>query len=233
MGSKRQDQYDRQEVIDTCLAMNRTGLNQGSSGNVSLRNGAGFLLTPSGVPYDAMRPEQVVQMDLEAGYFGAWLPSSEWRMHLDIYRARPEAQAIVHTHSIHATALSCLRQDILAFHYMMAVAGGDDLRCADYATFGTQELSDAMLIALKDRSACLLANHGMICFGPSLAKALWLAGEVEALCHQYVVACKMGEPVVLDAAEMQRIHSRLASYGKQAQELGPEGGAIEMPQRRD
>ena len=124
MGSKRQDQSDRQAVIDTCLAMNRTGLNQGSSGNVSLRNGAGFLLTPSGVPYDAMRPEQVVQMDLEAGYLGDWLPSSEWRMHLDIYRARPEAQAIVHTHSIHATALSCLRQNIPAFHYMMAVAGG-------------------------------------------------------------------------------------------------------------
>ena len=233
MGRKVQDQSDRQAVIGTCLEMNRSGLNQGSSGNVSLRNEAGFLLTPSGVPYSEMRPEQVVQMDLEAGYFGEWLPSSEWRMHLDIYRARPEACAVVHTHSTHATALSCLRQDIPAFHYMIAVAGGDDLRCADYATFGTQALSDAMLEALRDRSACLLANHGMICFGPSLNKALWLAGEVEALCQQYVIACQMGEPVILDASEMQAIHQRFASYGKQADALGPDRVAIEMPRRRD
>ena len=227
------NEADRQALIDTCLEMNRSGLNQGSSGNVSLRNNDGFLISPSGVPYSEMTREQVVQMDMDAGYQGNWLPSSEWRMHLDIYRARAEARAVVHTHSIHATALSCLRLDIPAFHYMVAVAGGDSLRCAEYATFGTQELSDAMLIALQDRSACLLANHGMICFGPSLDKALWLAGEVEALCHQYVIACQMGAPVVLQGDEMARIHQRFASYGKQADELGPEGGAIEMPIRRD
>ena len=217
----------REAVIGTCRAMNARGLNQGTSGNVSVRNAQGFLLTPSGVPYDDMTPDQIVQMDLDAGYRGDWLPSSEWRMHSDIYRVRPDAGAVVHTHSIHATALSCLRQDIPAFHYMIAVAGGATLRCADYATFGTQALSDAMLQALDGREACLLANHGMICFGPTLDKALWLAGEVEALCHQYVVARQAGDPVVLDDAEMVEIQRRFASYGSQ-----DKGGAIEMPKRR-
>ena len=219
------DRANRQAVIDTCLAMNAQGLNQGSSGNVSVRNGAGFLITPSGVPYAAMTPDQVVQMDLEGGYFGDWLPSSEWRMHLDLYRARPEAGAIVHVHSTYATALSCLRRGIPAFHYMIAVAGGADLRCAEYATFGTQALSDAMLAALADRAACLLANHGQIALGPNLDKALWLAGEVEALCRQYSVARQAGEPVILDTAEMARVQQRFATYGKQADELGDEGVA--------
>ena len=226
------DKQDRKAVIGTCLAMNAQGINQGTSGNVSLRNGAGFLITPSGVPYAAMTPDQVVQMDLEGGYRGDWLPSSEWRMHLDIYRARPEAAAIVHVHSTYASALSCLRRGIPAFHYMIAVAGGADLRCADYATFGTQDLSDAMLVALLDRSACLLANHGQIAFGPDLDKALWLAGEVEALCKQYFVACQAGEPVLLEDAEMARVLARFKTYGKQADELGDGVAAVEAPVRR-
>lgn len=225
------ERAERQALIETCLAMNASGLNQGTSGNVSRRNAAGFLITPSGVPYAGMQPDQVVQMDLEGGYLGDWLPSSEWRMHLDIYRARPEAEAVVHTHSAYATALSCLRGDIPAFHYMIAVAGGADLRCAEYATFGTQALSDAMLVALEGRLACLLANHGQIAFGPGLDKALWLAGEVEALCRQYFVACQAGKPVILDEAEMARVLERFATYGKQADELG-EGGAAEAPVRR-
>ena len=224
----------REGIIHTCREMNRLGINQGTSGNVSARTPEGFLITPSGVPYDAMEPEQIVAMDLDGGYWGHMLPSSEWRMHLDIFKHRAEAQAIVHTHSTYATALSCLRQGIPAFHYMIGVAGGADLRCSDYATFGTAALSDVMLAAMEERSACLLANHGMICFGENLSKALWRAGEVEALAKQYFIARQMGEPVVLDAAEMQRVLARFKTYGKQTQELqAGDTPAVEAPTRRD
>ncbi len=205
----------RQEVIDTCLKVNALGINQGTSGNVSVRSGEGFLISPSGVAYEAMTPDQVVAMDMQGGHGGGWRPSSEWRMHLDIYRTRAEAGAVVHVHSPYATALSCLRRDVPAFHYMIAAAGGDSLRCSDYATFGTQALSDAMLAALQDRSACLLGTHGQIAFGPTLDKALWLAVEVEALCRQYAIACQAGEPVLLDEAEIDEVLERFASYGKQ------------------
>lgn len=224
----------RKAIIETSLAMNRLGINQGTSGNVSARTKGGFLITPSGVPYEATTPEMIVAMDLDGGYTGDWLPSSEWRMHLDIYRARPEAGAVVHTHSTHATALSCLRQPIPAFHYMVAVAGGHDLRCASYATFGTAELSAAMLVALEDRSACLLANHGQIVFAPTLDKALWKAGEVEALAEQYILACRMGDPVILPEDEMARVLARFATYGRQPHELPPGTvSVIEAPVRRD
>ena len=224
----------RKSVIETCLAMNASGINQGTSGNVSVRGGKGFLITASGVSYEAMTPEQVVEVDLDGGYYGDWMPSSEWRMHLDIYRGRPEAEAVVHTHSTHAAALSCLRKDIPPFHYMIAVAGGATLRCADYATFGTRELSENMLRALDGRKACLLANHGTICFGPSLDKALWLAGEVEALCQQYFLACEAGDPVILDDAEMARVLDRFATYGKQdAVALAKAQEAGEAPVKRD
>lgn len=224
----------RRAVIDTCLAMNASGINQGTSGNVSVRGGKGFFITASGVSYDRMTPDQIVEMDLEGGYFGEWRPSSEWRMHLDIYRSRPEAEAIVHTHSTHATALSCLRKDIPPFHYMIAVAGGADLRCADYATFGTKALSDNMLKALEGRKACLLANHGTISFGPSLEKALWLAGEVEGLCHQYFLACEAGDPILLDDTEMARVIDRFSSYGKQDAEALAKAQALgEAPVKRD
>lgn len=226
----------RQSVIDTCLSMNRLGINRGTSGNVSLRNNVGgvpgFLLTPSGVPYDKMRPSSIVQMDLAGGYSGSHLPSSEWRMHLDIYISRPEAAAVVHTHSTYATAISALRRDIPAFHYMVAVAGGADVRCSEYATFGTKELSENMLVALEGRSACLLGNHGMVCFADGLEKALWKAGEVEALCEMYWIARQAGKVNILGDAEMERVLERFKSYGKQAGELGEGGGAIEMPVRR-
>ncbi|MCV6596568.1 MAG: class II aldolase/adducin family protein [Mangrovicoccus sp.] len=220
----------RQAVIETCLKMNALGINQGSSGNVSARCDGGFLITPSGLAYEAMRPDQIVFMDLEGGYRGDFLPSSEWRMHHDLYRARPEAGAVIHTHSTHATALSCLRQDIPPFHYMIAVAGGSTLRCADYALFGTQELSQAMMAALEDRQACLLGNHGMICCAPGLDKALWLAGEIEALCHQYVIARQMEDPVILTEAQMDAVLARFQTYGKQADELSLEALAkLGMP----
>jgi L-fuculose-phosphate aldolase len=223
----------RKAIIETAREMNRSGLNQGTSGNVSARIKGGFLITPSGIPYDDLKPGQIVACDLEGGYRGDWLPSSEWRMHLDLYRGREEAGAVVHVHSTYATALSCLRREIPPFHYMTAVAGGATLRCADYATFGTAALSDAMLRAMEGRSACLLANHGQIAFGPTLAKALWLAGEVEALAQQYFVACQMGQPVILPDDEMARVLRRFASYGKQVGERSEDDrDVIEMPVHR-
>lgn len=226
----------RKDVIATCLAMNAEGINQGTSGNVSVRTDEGFLITASGVPYSRMKPEHVVEMDLEGGYRGDYLPSTEWRMHLDIFRNRPEAQAIVHVHSTYATAVACLRKDIPAFHYMIGVAGGDTLRCSEYAEFGTQELSTVMLKAMEGRRGCLLANHGQICFGPNLEKALWLAGEIEALSHQYWAAMLAGKPVVLGEAEMTSVLRRFKTYGKQAADLqgvDPADLAVTMPVKRD
>lgn len=195
--------------------MHGEGLSQGTSGNVSVRVPEGFLITPSGVPYDRITPAMMVQVDLQGGWQGAWKPSSEWRMHADIYRFKPQAGAIVHTHSPHATAFSTLRQDIPAFHYMVAMAGGTTLRCATYATFGSQALSDAMLVALDERKACLLANHGMICFERSLERALWLAGEIEMLARQYILARQAGTPVILGADDMAEVLERFKTYGRQ------------------
>lgn len=224
----------RKEIIATCRAMNDLGINQGTSGNVSARIDGGFLITPSGIPYDLMEPGQVVEMDLAGGYVGEFLPSSEWRMHWDIFRARPEAGAVVHTHSTFCTALACRHLEIPAFHYMIGVGGGTNIRCAPYATFGTQELSDNMLAAMTDRKACLLANHGMICFGPDLRKALWLAEEVETLARQYWYAKRDGKPVILSDEEMQGVLARFQSYGKQRKDLKPgEALAVEPPPRRD
>lgn len=224
----------RKKVIEICIRMNAEGINQGTSGNVSVRTKEGFLITASGIPYDRMKPEHVVEMDLDGGYVGDYLPSTEWRMHMDILRHRPEAQAVVHTHSIHATALACLRKEIPPFHYMVGVGGGTTIRCSDYAEFGTQSLSDTMLKALEGRRACLLANHGLIVFGPSLDKALWLAGEVETLCHQYWAALQAGTPVILDERQMVSVLARFKTYGKQSDELKADDmPAVQPPTRRD
>jgi L-fuculose-phosphate aldolase len=226
----------RKKVIAACIAMNETGINQGTSGNVSVRTGEGFLITASGVPYKKMKAHHVVEMDLDGGYRGEFFPSSEWRMHLDIYKARPEAGAVVHVHSTYATALASLRKEVPAFHYMIAVTGGSSLRVADYAEFGTQALSTAMLKAMEGRSACLLGNHGQICFGASLEKAMWLAGEVEALCQQYWAASLIGKPVALSEAEISSVLRRFKTYGKQAGELknvDPSLLAVTAPVRRD
>lgn len=232
--SKRQENELRSGIVAACRQMNASGLDQGTSGNISARFGDEMLITPSGMACDDMSPTDIVRMDLEGGYFGDLLPSSEWRMHLGIMRNRPEAGAVVHVHASFCTALACLNEDIPAFHYMVAVAGGPDIRCAEYATFGTQALSDNMLKALEGRVACLLANHGMICFGPSLGKAMWLATAVEALAKQYCTARQTGRPVLLDNAEMSEVLSRFSSYGKQADELSANDlGAILAPVRRD
>ena len=203
------------QIIDTCLAMNSQGINQGSAGNVSTRFGAGFLITPSGLPYDRLAAADIVLVDLDGNCEDALNPSSEWRMHRDIYADRPEAGAVLHAHSTFATALSCLRLDIPAFHYMVAVAGGIDIRCADYALFGTQELSNRMLAALADRRACLLGTHGMICFDDNLERVLRLGVEVETLAKQYWHARQAGDPVILSETEMQAVIDKFADYGRQ------------------
>lgn len=203
----------REKVIEVCLAMNKEGINQGTSGNVSVRTPDGFLITASGVPYKKMKPHHVIEMDLDGGYRGDYLPSTEWRMHLDIFKERKEAGAIVHVHSNFATALSCLRRDVPAFHYMIGVTGGVSLRCSEYAEFGTQELSATMLKAMEGRNAALLANHGQICFSSNLDRALWLAGEIESLCHQYWAATLFGRPTILSDAEMVSVLKRFKTYG--------------------
>ena len=198
--------------------MNRAGINQGTAGNVSVRTKRGCLITPSGVDYEAMGPGRIVHVGLDGDVLapasGADAPSSEWRMHTDIYRHRPEAGAVVHAHPPNATALACTGRGIPAFHYMVAVAGGSDIRCAPYATFGTADLSRNMMAALKDRRACLLANHGMICYGADLAAALALAVEVEALARQYVIALGLGNVNVLDEEQMVDVLERFRTYGR-------------------
>lgn len=210
----------RNAVIATALAMNATGINRGQSGNVSvrLRDGGfdGFLVTPTGLPYADTMPDDIVAMSLDGEIRGDRLPSSEWRFHRDIYAHRADAHAIVHTHAPFATTLACLGRGIPAFHYMIAKAGGADIRCAPYATFGSQALSDHAMTALAGRRACLLANHGMIAIGASLDHALALAVEVETLSEMYWRVLQVGEPVLLSDAEMSVVLEKFATYGQPA-----------------
>ncbi|HTP47181.1 MAG TPA: class II aldolase/adducin family protein [Casimicrobiaceae bacterium] len=204
----------RREIIATARKMNALGINRGKSGNVSARVTGGLLITPTGLEYDSTRPADIVAMTLAGKVRGARLPSSEWRFHRDIYASRRDAGAIVHAHAAFATTLACLGRGIPAFHYMIAVAGGRDIRCAPYATFGTQELSDHALRALRGRRACLLANHGMIAIGATLPAALALAVEVEALAEQYWRALQLGRPKLLSKAEMTRVLEKFRTYGQ-------------------
>jgi L-fuculose-phosphate aldolase len=203
----------RKALIATAIELNTSGINQGTSGNVSVRSGDGFLITPSGIRYSDVAPEDVVLMDLAGVSEGLHKPSSEWRFHRDIYAARHEAAAIVHTHSVHATALACLDLPIPAFHYMVAAAGGHDIRCAPYATFGTQALSDFAVAALDGRWACLLSHHGVIALGNSLSSALALAAEIETLAHQYLLALGVGKPKLLADSEMDLVVEKFKRYG--------------------
>ena len=205
----------RRQVLDTARGLAAAGLNKGSAGNVSARCGDGFLVTPSGMAYEKTLPEDIVFVGLDGQARGRRLPSSEWRFHRDIYAARPEAGAVVHAHSPFATALACLGRDIPAFHYMIARFGGATLRCAPYATFGTQALSDHALAALDGRNACLLANHGMLAFGRDLGQAIDLAIELESLCEQYWRACQIAPPVILPDEEMALMLEKFRTYGKQ------------------
>jgi len=206
----------RTMVVSACRELTRRGLTHGTSGNVSVRYDARrFFVSPSGMDYEVLQADDVPLMDLNGRWFGRCRPSSEWRFHRDILESRPDVGAIVHTHSPRATALACTGRGIPAFHYMIAVAGGRDIRCAPYYTFGTQELSDAALTALKDRKACLLANHGVIATGADLAIAVALAGEIENLALQYSLALTLGEVRILDDAEMSRVIEKFRTYGQQ------------------
>ena len=206
----------RAAICAGARSLHAAGLTPGKSGNVSARLGDGLLITPSGLSYPTMQPEDIVEIDAAGSVrAGRYRPSTELPLHRAIYAARPKVRAIVHTHSPHATALSCARRGLPAFHYMIAVAGGCEVRCADYATFGSEQLATHTLRALDDRKAALLANHGVVSLGENIEEALSIATEIENLARQYLLllAARL-EPVVLDAAEMQRVRAQFADYGR-------------------
>ena len=219
----RDERKLRQAIVANARWMNASGLNQGTSGNISVRHGERLLITPSATPYDRMRPEMIASMPLDGG--GVWegplKPSSEWRFHLAIMNARPEVGAIVHTHSTFATALSMARKPIPPCHYMIALFGGSDIRCADYATFGTDALSRNALKALDGRNGCLLANHGMIALGTELERAMWFAVELETLARQYCQSLALGGPVLLSEAEIAESRRAFSGYGLAQDRLPP------------
>lgn len=215
---KRAEKDLRQAIVDKCRWMNASGLNQGTSGNISARYEDRMLISPSATPYDDMTLEMIASMPLDGDY-GSWdgplKPSSEWRFHLDILRARPDAGAVVHAHPAFCTAIAITRKNIPAVHYMMAAFGGTDVRCAEYATFGTAELSKNAITALEGRSACLLANHGSIAVGADLEKAMWLAVELETIARQFYNTLLIGGAVLLSDAEIADTAKAFGSYGVQ------------------
>ena len=200
----------REELVSASRKINSIGLNQGTSGNLSNRIKGGLLITPSSMPYEEMQSDDLVAIDLSGNHLiqTQRQPSSEWQLHAEILKQRPEIKTIVHCHSIHATALSCHEKSIPSFHYMTAVAGGNDIRCAPYATFGTKKLSEVAVAALKNRLACLLAHHGQITLGLNLKTAIQIALEVETLAHIYLQACQLGDPPKLSNAEMTEVHNK-------------------------
>ena len=206
----------RTEMVAICRRMNSSGINQGTAGNLSARIAAGFLITPTSLPYERMEPEDIVEMDYDGGYSGRHRPSSEWRFHRDILQSRDDINVVLHCHSVYATTLACHHRTIPSFHYMVGVAGGTTIRCAPYATFGTQQLSDNALEALEGRLACLLGQHGQISLGRDLEHALWLGIEVETISRLYVQALTLGDPPVLSEEEMARViqQMRQMSYGQ-------------------
>eukprot|EP00038_Savillea_parva_P003031 m.120182 g.120182 ORF g.120182 m.120182 type:complete len:272 (+) comp11050_c0_seq3:4513-5328(+) len=228
----------RVRPMNTATATTR-GLHQGTSGNVSARVPGGLVITPSGMPYEDLKPEHMVLVDTAGGYYGPLLPSSEWRMHYDVYKHKPDAMAVLHAHPTYCTALAAQEKGIPAFHYMVAAAGAKEIKCAQYATFGTQELSDSIMTALSGGArACLMANHGMICYANNCRKALDLAVEVETLARQYHLATVAGQPTLLGDDEMDVILAKFRTYGKQESELAGLGSfdrkhAVIPPPRRD
>jgi len=212
------DQALRQQLVTVARRMNGTGLNQGTSGNLSVRIEEGILVTPSSLPYEQMEVGDLVALDLSGQPLKEKQrrPSSEWRLHADVLSCRHDAMAVLHCHPIHATALACHDRGIPAFHYMVAVAGGDEIRCAAYATFGTKELSDNVVNALAQRNACLLARHGMVTLGKDLESALRVAVEVETLARMYLQALQLGEPPLLSKQQMQAVHAQFRGlhYGQ-------------------
>jgi len=206
----------RESLISTAQALSSAGLNTGTAGNLSVRAGAGFLITPSGMPAAAMKPSDLVWLGFDGSIQGQREPSSEWRLHQDILRGRPEVNAVIHSHAMFATTLACLRLEVPAFHYLIAVTGASRIRCAPYTLFGTQAFSDTAVQALADSKACLLANHGMVVLGADLNDALRLTIEVEILCERYWRARQLGDPAVLSEAEMAAVFERFKTYGQWA-----------------
>ncbi len=204
----------RLALVAAARSLTTQGLNRGTSGNIGVRLNASFLITPSGAPTEMLLPETMVEMDFSGAVLGVGKPSSEWRFHRDILMARSDIGAVVHTHSRYATAFACLQREIPAFHYMIARAGGDSIRCTPYAVFGSQALSDLALLALENRKACLLGNHGVIALGFDLADAMSMALEVESLCEQYWSALQVGEPNLLCAEQMQEVLEKFKDYGR-------------------
>lgn len=203
-----------EQLVETARKMAACGLNKGTSGNASLRLDDGFLVTPSGVPADELSARDMVYVQWDGTAEAGKKPSSEWRFHRDILQARPEMHAVLHCHSMFATTIACLGKEVPPFHYMIVTAGGDNIRCAPYALFGSQTLSDVAVAALQARKACLLAHHGMISIGKNLAQALAIAVEVENLCEQYWRLLQLGEPRLLSAAQMQEVQDQFSGYGQ-------------------
>lgn len=208
-----EEAYLREAILHAALETNRRGLNQGTSGNISARLGEGMLITPSGVPYEVLKPDDLVYVDSDGRWADGRKPSSEWHFHHAILQTRPELGAVIHVHSVYASVVAIQGRDIPALHYMVAAAGGNSIRCAPYATFGTEALSQHAVKALEGRTACLLANHGMIATGSDLGRALWLTEEVELLAQQYVLSLQIGGPRLLDDAEMERVLEKFRHYG--------------------
>ena len=208
----------RHQIIEYSLKLNSTNLSPLRSGNISMRgiedDKKGYLITPSGKKYDTLKEEDIVFVSNDGNHDTNLKPSSEWRFHKDIYLKKPDAKAIVHAHSPHATAVSAHGKDIPAFHYMIALAGGDSIKCANYATFGTQELSDNIINALENRKACLMSNHGQVAFGENLESSFELAEELENICHQYINTIKLGDPKILSSSEMDVILEKVKNYKK-------------------
>ena len=224
----------RQALVAACRELTRRGLTYGTSGNISIRRDAqGFFISPTGSVYEELETEDIALLDVTGRWFGRRRPSSEWRFHRDIFKVRADVGAIVHTHSRYATALACTGRGIPAFHYMVAVTGGTEIRCAPYRTFGTQELSDVALAAIDGRNACLLGNHGVIALGVDVNAALTLAGEVENLAAQYTAALALGDVRILDQSEMLRMVEKFRTYGKpDAVDPGLEHAGRELPKQR-
>ncbi len=207
------EKQTRQALVDAVKRLDALGLNRGSTGNASHRLGPGMLITPTGAGAD-LAPEDLAFVRDDGVATGRWAPSSEWQFHRAIYRARPDVMAVLHTHAPHATALGCLGLKLPAFHYMVVVAGGDDVPLVPYATFGTEALAQGVAAALAQRDACLMAQHGLTSCGPTLARALRVMEEVESLSHTYLLARGAGEPALLDAEEMARVRAQFQSYGR-------------------
>ena len=210
----------RDSAVVAVQRLDALGMNRGSTGNLSLRQGQGMLITPTGMGADELRAEDMVWRGWDGTLRGAWEPSSEWHFHQAIYLARPTVNAVVHTHSVHAAALACLRRPLPSFHYMVAVAGGHDVPCVPYRLFGTEELSAAVAAAFAERDACLMANHGLVAAGTTLARAMKVLQEIESLCEVYLKALAVGEPALLTRAQMDEVIDKFKAYGKAARRAG-------------